>query len=769
MELMTDVFLTASVLAAVAAGAPAKGRELDDGSKPTTTRVIGIANQCIKESKFGVETKELDDGLEVDGKPISDHMHSVSVHCYDDHCVAMAFSVLGTVVNETVICVEKTWLNWWDDLENKHLLSMLWIGLKVIGVELGQATVNASPEPDEDPSVVIIGILRGGIVKTPDTREILTSYAKDRPIVHVVHPAGEIVAYLEAESSRPAYGEPSLTFTRGASHGSQNVPTTSSLTALPYLPPDENLPLTAHSVRDEVAHFFGHVTGHKANLALKLVWGHRSYFLSLTFPNVTQSLATFKELMAGVDAVELRVDLLCSPGHIDLTVSQGGGFPDKSIKEAFDLFRLALRLGVQYVDIEILWLEKDIRNVIAHKGHARILASWHDWSRNLKWDSPAVDATLEVAKAYGDIVKIVGKANFLDDNLALQRFVERANLAAHAKPIITINIGVNGQLSRVLNTTYTPVTHPLHPSKAAPGQLSFIEIQTTLNLIGELPARKYYIFRNPIAHYMSPTLHNMAFKLLGLPHSYECLKTEDVDHEICFMLTLPDFGGASITIPFKGAIITHLDQHSAEAKAIGAINTVIPHVKGGYQILYGHNTDWIRIQNLVQARLPHSVPTINSALIIGAGGTACAAIYMLHALSATHVYLFNHTRRSAEELAHTIPVLSVPGGGIPERHCVYRAGIVTMTDEGVSNGLFLPSTIFSVEAGVVIDMAYEPAETPLLKLAKTTIPANLTWHTVAGIEVFLEQGYEQFELWTERRCLRSAVAKTVLEVYQTSP
>jgi pentafunctional AROM polypeptide len=49
MEPMTDAFLTASVLAAVAAGSPAKGRELDDGSRPTTTRIIGIANQRVKE------------------------------------------------------------------------------------------------------------------------------------------------------------------------------------------------------------------------------------------------------------------------------------------------------------------------------------------------------------------------------------------------------------------------------------------------------------------------------------------------------------------------------------------------------------------------------------------------------------------------------------------------------------------------------------------------------------------------------------------------
>jgi pentafunctional AROM polypeptide len=74
-------------------------------------------------AKFGVNTKELDDGLEIYGKPISELKQGVNVHCYDDHRVAMAFSVLGTVVNSTVIeekrCVEKTWPNWWDDLENK--------------------------------------------------------------------------------------------------------------------------------------------------------------------------------------------------------------------------------------------------------------------------------------------------------------------------------------------------------------------------------------------------------------------------------------------------------------------------------------------------------------------------------------------------------------------------------------------------------------------------------------------------------------------------
>jgi pentafunctional AROM polypeptide len=149
MEPMTDAFLTAAVLAAAAA------READvpveGGEGRRVSRITGIANQRVKEcnrikammdelgahmrtrarpraltpaaAKFGVETKELPDGLEVYGRPIEELKEDVVVHCYDDHRVAMAHSVLAAVVRGTVLdekrCVEKTWPGWWDDLENK--------------------------------------------------------------------------------------------------------------------------------------------------------------------------------------------------------------------------------------------------------------------------------------------------------------------------------------------------------------------------------------------------------------------------------------------------------------------------------------------------------------------------------------------------------------------------------------------------------------------------------------------------------------------------
>ncbi|KAG8869392.1 3-dehydroquinate dehydratase (3-dehydroquinase) [Serendipita sp. 405] len=153
MEPMTDAFLTASVLAAVACRAVTSERTVEN-APATTTRILGIANQRVKEcnriraiidqlgmwsfarlccltdngavaAKFGVDTKELDDGLEIYGIDYSSLKEGTSIHCYDDHRVAMAFSVLGSLIPGTIIeekrCVEKTWPNWWDDLENKVL------------------------------------------------------------------------------------------------------------------------------------------------------------------------------------------------------------------------------------------------------------------------------------------------------------------------------------------------------------------------------------------------------------------------------------------------------------------------------------------------------------------------------------------------------------------------------------------------------------------------------------------------------------------------
>ena len=392
----------------------------------------------------------------------------------------------------------------------------------------------------------------------------------------------------------------------------------------------------------------------------------------------------------------------------------------------------------------------------------------------MRWDGMPIEAKYRLAREYGDIVKIVGKANSLEDNFALHNFVLRQKAAVGAKPIIAINMGVEGQMSRILNSTFSPITHRLLPSKAAPGQLSFAQIQSALHLLGQLPAKKFYLFGTPIAHSMSPTLHNTGFDALGMPHKYELLETQAVADEIKVAITAANFGGASVTIPFKRDIMPLLDRLSPDAEAIGAVNTVIPVTdRDGAVYLLGENTDWRGILHSIRRSLPPSVLKPEAALIIGAGGTSRAAIYALWKLGVSTIYLYNRTRSSAQTLIDAFPDANVKlvaalgtwpeGEPAPTVIVSTVPASATSVDPSATEAILLPKSLFAAPTGgVVIDMAYKPAETPLLMLAKNT---GSKWRRVKGVEVLLEQGYHQFFLWTGRQPPKNIVAERVLTAY----
>jgi len=128
-------------------------------------------------------------------------------------------------------------------------------------------------------------------------------------------------------------------------------------------------------------------------------------------------------------------------------------------------------------------------------------------------------------------------------------------------------------------------------------------------------------------------------------------------------------------------------------------------------------------------------------------------------LGASQIYLFNRTQRSAEEPVHVVPdaqanveldtldVASVQGP-LPSVIISTVPAFATMTtEEHVLDALFLPLSIFSADGSVIVDMAYKPAETPPLGLAKAVTPVmGGKGYCVMGIKVLLKQGYRQFEL-----------------------
>ena len=863
METMTDAFLTASVLAAVA----------HDSTGKSTTRITGIKNQHKKEcdrieamekelAKFGVTCRGFEDGIEIDGMNPDELQEPVGgVHCYDDHRVAMSNSVLATAApNGAVItekeCVGKTWPGWWDtlrlsfnvdmegvDLESQsratssyletghrsiYLIGMRgagktttgkwvadvldlsfvdldsqleieakqtipeiikesgWEGFREREVEILKKTMREKPKNH----VFACG---GGIVETPEARKVLIDFHHSGGLVILVQRNMEdVIAYLELDKSRPAYVDDMRSVWErrkvwyvqcsNYQHHSQKAPTDS----------------LARASKD-LERFIGTITGKRRPLG-KIKAKDHSFFVSLTVPDIAAALDFLPEVVVGSDAVELRIDLLEDPqnpnappsveyvanqlailhGSTSLPViftirtqGQGGKFPDNAPLELVaSIYNMALRMGVEFLDLEIQFPDALLRQISAAKGQTKIIASHHDPQNTLSWENGSWMKFYNKALLYGDIIKLVGVATSQEDNLRLLQF-RRSATSKHETPLIAINMGLDGQLSRIQNGFLTPVSHPALPFKAAPGQLSAAEIRSALALHGAIKPMQYYLFGSPIAQSKSPAMHNTLFTATGLPHTYALFETSTAA-DLGSILQSHSFGGASVTIPLKLDIVPYLDSVSDDAHLIGAVNTIVadpslPSAKnqGGHH-LTGRNTDWqgmTRVLSHAGARPSDQ----QSGLVIGGGGTARAAIYALRAMGYTPIYVLGRSTPKIEALIASFPagydleVLHTSAQPLNMTSVPTAAISAIPADRAIDPDVkeFLGRWVFGVGGGgvsargrgprggevavrrILLEMAYKPAVTEMMEMAR-----GGGWTTVPGLEVLAGQGWYQFEAWT---------------------
>lgn len=363
---------------------------------------------------------------------------------------------------------------------------------------------------------------------------------------------------------------------------------------------------------------------------------------------------------------------------------------------------------------------------------------------------------------YGDIIKLVGLAKAVEDNFSLAKF-KSDMIAAHATPLIAINMGEKGKLSRILNSFMTPVAHPDLPFKAAPGQLSAAEIRGSLSLLGEIEPKKFYLFGTPISASRSPALHNTLFKQSGLPHVYSRLETDNAQ-DVISTIRAPDFGGASVTIPLKLDIIPLLDGVTDAGKVIGAINTIIPETLPSGEIRFlGDNTDWLGMtHSLINSQdSSSSIPVGSSGLVIGAGGTARAAIYALHSLSFSPIYIISRTPSKLSTMVASFPekfnirvLASVEEAEALESPPSVAIGTIP-ADKPIPQEM--REVVVSVlrhhkhdqtRPRILLEMAYKPSVTTLMTLA-----LDASWTTaIPGLEVLAAQGWYQVSELMLCRC-----------------
>ncbi|CEL09543.1 Putative Pentafunctional AROM polypeptide [Aspergillus calidoustus] len=866
MEPMTDAFLGASVLAAVARG--------NDSNH--TTRIYGIANQRVKEcnrikamkdelAKFGVVCREHDDGIEIDGVDRSTlRQPAGGVFCYDDHRVAFSFSVLSLVAPQPTLilekeCVGKTWPGWWDTarqlygvkLEGKELeeeessalsstdkanASIYIIGMRGAGKStagnwvskaLDRPFVDLDTELETTEGMTIPDIIKtrgwqgfrdaeleilkrslkerprgyvfacgGGVVEMPEARKLLVDYHKNKGnVLLLMRDIKKVMDFLSIDKTRPAYVEDMMGVWL------RRKPWFQECSNIQYYSQQASSGGLARA-SECFNRFLQVVTGQVDNLAIIKKKEH-SFFVSLTLPDLREAGDILEEVCVGSDAVELRVDLLKDPSsesdipsvdyvveqlsflrsRISLPViftirtkSQGGRFPDEAHDAALELYTLAFRSGVEFVDLEIAFPENLLRTVTAIKGHSKIIASHHDPKGELSWANMSWIKFYNKALEWGDIIKLVGVAQNLDDNTALRKFKNWA-AEAHDVPLIAINMGDQGQLSRILNGFMTPVSHPSLPFKAAPGQLSATEIRKGLSLMGEIKAKKFALFGSPISASRSPALHNTLFSQVGLPHEYTRLETTNAQ-DVQDFIRSPDFGGASVTIPLKLDIMPLLDEVAAEAEIIGAVNTIIPvsDGKGKPARLVGRNTDWQGMILSLRNAGVYGPEGQQSALVVGGGGTARAAIYALHSMGYSPIYIVGRSPAKLEGMVSTFPssynIRVVDGVGSLETIPSVAIGTIP-ADQPIDPGMRETlchmferaqeadaTSIKSVEHAprVLLEMAYKPQVTALMRLA-----SDSGWKTIPGLEVLVGQGWYQFKYWTGISPLYESARAAVLE------
>jgi 3-dehydroquinate dehydratase/shikimate dehydrogenase len=463
----------------------------------------------------------------------------------------------------------------------------------------------------------------------------------------------------------------------------------------------------------------------------------------------------------------LRLDTLPKPAdalpviqnflvrHRDVTIiatcrrKPFGGHFAQSLKAELEVLSAAVEAGCQIVDLEVESAEEaaprqldQLRAKLKAAG-AALLVSFHDFSRTKGLNQAAE----RIAAFHPDFVKVVSTARSLSDNLAVLGFIEERSASTH---LVGIAMGEEGLVSRVLGlragAAFTFASSGEN-AETAPGQVSARTLRE-LYRVEQLDqaTRIFGVAGNPISHSLSPLLHNTAFRREAVNAVLLPLKVRTLEDLLTLMRELP-LAGAAVTMPFKQELLPHLANMDPLTASIGACNTLRTGADGK---IYGFNTDVAGLIRPLEKRLRLKDAKI---AVLGAGGAARAAVFGLVAQGA-EVFVVNRTHESAVKLAKEAKAKTLKHEQFAGSHFDV---LINSTPCGMRDSKQpLPIKENELNACLVFDMVYNPLETPLLKLAKERgIP------TISGVEMFVQQGARQFEIWTGKPAPEAEMLRVV--------
>lgn len=473
----------------------------------------------------------------------------------------------------------------------------------------------------------------------------------------------------------------------------------------------------------------------------------------------------------GVTLVELRLDYIQGevqvkrllkerpcPAIVTCRRKSDGGRWDRSEEARLQLLRLAIAEGADYID-----LEDDVAGSVRRYGTTKRIVSHHDMLRTPP-DLAHLHARMVALDA--DVVKIATMANHPTDNLRMLELVH-----ATLVPTVGICMGDIGVPTRILaGRAGAPfVFATFNDERAlAPGQIGWRPMRDLYHYDAITPATRIYgVVADPVAHSLSPAVHNAACRAAGIDAVYIPFRVPaDQLDEFLTTATRWPLAGLSVTIPHKEAVLAKCTRQDDLVKAIGAANTLTFTPDG----IAAANTDAVAAVESLAAVLAETEQFaggdglgVKKALVLGAGGAARAVAFGLKQRG-VEVTIAARTPERGKKVATDVGCKLVDWSA---RHRMPHDCIVNATPIGMHPDV--DATPFDKEHFrpymVVFDTVYNPENTLLIKEAR-----GAGCRVVTGVEMFVRQAAIQFRTWhgvePPPEVMRAALKRTTASAKQ---
>ena len=442
-----------------------------------------------------------------------------------------------------------------------------------------------------------------------------------------------------------------------------------------------------------------------------------------------------RDAVAGADLVEVRLDAAGAPDadaaiagrRLPVVVTcrrqDEGGWFRGSEPERRALLLAALQAGADYVDLEFA---HGFDDVIRRRRGRNIVLSLHDFAGC----PPDLEARVDAMAALDpEVLKVA---------VTVSRLAECARLAELARRhagrrMVLIAMGEAGLATRLFPGRFGSCW-TYAGDGVAPGQIDLERLTAEFRFRRIGPNTDLYgVAGRPIAHSLSPAMHNAAFESLGIDAAYVPLAAADLDDLFDGIQGL-GAAGVSVTAPFKVGLMTRVAELDTDATLTGAVNTLVRGA-GGWR---GCNTD----VDGFRAGCADVELGGRRVAVLGTGGAARAVALAARRAGAA-VTCYGRDRAQADALAAALGVRAALRPVAPRSWDMLVNATPVGTHPDAEQSAFPES---SYDGSVAYDLVYNPARTRFLREASAH-----GCRTIGGIEMLVAQAIRQIELWTGLR------------------